>query len=55
MAYLMENGELVGRLPDITISGDFFDLLGKDYVGTSHDDPIENVFLTACMMDVEKN
>ena len=54
MAYLMENGELVGRLPDITISGDFFDLLGKDYVGTSHDDPIEGFNFSAFEMDVDK-
>ena len=26
MAYLMEDGRLVGRLPDISVSGDFFDL-----------------------------
>lgn len=55
MAYLMENGELVGRLPEINIHGSFFDMMGKDYIGTVRDDPIENIFLTACMMDVEKN
>ena len=54
MAYLMENGELVGRLPDIAVSGDFFDLLGKDYVGTVHDDPIEGYNFSAFVMDVEK-
>ena len=54
MAYLMENGEHVGRLPDITIGGDFFDLLGKDYVGTSHDDPIDGFNFSAFVMDVEK-
>lgn len=55
LAFLMENGELIGRLPDITISGDFFDLLGKDYVGTSHDDPIDGFDFSAFVMDVEKN
>ena len=33
MAYLMEDGELVGRLPDLNISGSFYDMLGKDYLG----------------------
>ena len=54
MAYLLEDGELVGRLPQLTISGDFFDILGKDYIGAVHDDPIENITLCAAVMDVNK-
>jgi len=54
MAYLVENGELVGRLPDINVSGDFFDMFGKDYIGTVHDDPIEGAMLSAVTMDVTK-
>ena len=54
MAYLLEDGEIVGRLPDISISGDFFDLLGKDYVGTVHDDPLKGAQFSAFMMDVTK-
>ena len=54
MAYLMENGELVGRLPDISVAGDFFDLFGKDYLGTVHHDPLKGSILTAFEMDVEK-
>ena len=54
MAYLMENGELVGRLPDISVSGDFFDLLGKDYLGTVHNDPLDGAIFSAFMMDVDK-
>ena len=54
MAYLMENGELVGRLPAVSISGSFFDLLGKDYIGTVHDEPLEGAILSAFEMDVEK-
>ena len=54
MAYLLEDGELVGRLPDISISGSFFDLLGKDYVGTVHDEPLDGAILSAFEMDVEK-
>jgi len=54
MAYLMENGELVGRLPDISVAGDFFDLFGKDYLGTVHDDPLKGSILTAFEMNVEK-
>ncbi|MBP5209864.1 MAG: hypothetical protein J6125_03275 [Clostridia bacterium] len=54
MAYLMENGRLVGRLPELNIGGGFFDLFGKDYVGTVHGEPWENSILSACVMDVEK-
>ena len=54
MSYLMENGELVGRLPDLSISGSFFDLLGKDYIGTVHDEPLDGSILSAFEMDVEK-
>ena len=54
MAYLMENGELVGRLPEIGIGGDFFDLLGKDYIGSVHDLPFRGSVLSAFEMDVEK-
>lgn len=53
MAYLMEDGELVGRLSDVTISGSFFDLFGKDYIGTVHDDPLEGARLSAFEMDVK--
>lgn len=55
MSYLMEDGRIVGRLPDITVSGDFFDLLGKDYLGTVHNCPIQKTQLLAVTMDVQKN
>ena len=55
MAYLMEDGRIVGRLPEISVSGDFFDLLGKDYLGAVHDCPFKKSQLTAVMMDVKKN
>ena len=54
MAYLIENGELVGRLPDISVSGNFFDMFGKDYIGTVHDDPLKGAMLSAVTMDVTK-
>lgn len=54
LAFLVENGELVGRLPGIGISGDFFNLLGKDYIGTVHNDPLDGDIVSAFEMDVEK-
>lgn len=35
LAYLVENGRIVGRLPELNISGDFFRLLGEDYLGAA--------------------
>lgn len=54
LAYLMEDGELVGRLPDLNISGDFFELFGKDYIGSVLDEPMKGDSLSAIMMNVDK-
>lgn len=56
MSYLVENGEIVGKLPDINISGDFFKLLGEDYLGTVEKAffPSLNVNFMACRMKVSK-
>lgn len=55
MAYLLEDGEIKGRLPEISVGADFFDMLGKDYIGTVRDVPYKNAALTAVMMDVTKD
>lgn len=56
LAFLVEKGEIVGRLPDIGISGEYFELLGEDYLGT-----VEKAFFPslgnsymACRMKVTK-
>lgn len=54
MAYLVENGKLVGRLPELNISGNFFELLGKDYLGTVHGTPQLKSMLSAVTMDMNK-
>ncbi len=53
-AYLMERGKLVGKLPDLNISGDFFDLLGKDYVGAVNDESALGEQLCVVNMQVTK-
>ena len=52
LAFLLEDGKLVGRLPEMSIGGNFFDMLGKDYIGTVYDWPFKKVQLAAVMMDV---
>ena len=54
MSYLMENGKLVGRLPELNIGGNFFDLLGKDYLGAAGGGPRPDSVLCAVTMDVTK-
>ena len=38
LAYLYDNGKLVGRLPEFGINGNVFDVLGKDFIGVARDD-----------------
>ena len=33
VAYLYQDGKLVGKLPEFTVTGNIFDILGKDFVG----------------------
>ena len=53
-AFLMEDGKPVGRLPELSVSGDFFDLLGKDWIGAVAGDPQPNSLYCAVRMKVEK-
>ena len=54
MAYLLEDGKITGRLPELNVSGSFFDLFGKDYLGAVHNDPMEGSLLGAVVMDVNR-
>ena len=35
VSYLYDSGKLVGRLPEFTVTGNIFDILGKDFVGVT--------------------
>lgn len=54
MSYLMEGGKLVGRLPELNVGGNFFDLLGNDFLGAVHNEPMTGDLLCAVSMDVTK-
>ncbi len=41
-AYLLRDGKLVGKLPELNFRGSIFDLLGKDYLGCSSDRPFDD-------------
>lgn len=53
-AFLMEGGKLIGRLPEVNVSGDLFDLLGKDYLGAVIGDPDDRSAYCAVTMKVTK-
>jgi PmbA protein len=42
LGYLIENGKLVGKLPEFGISGNIYELFGKDYIGVTKDRPYAN-------------
>lgn len=56
LAFLVENGEIKGKLPDIGVSGEYFDLLGKDYLGAADNAFFPSMDMTymACRMKVSR-
>lgn len=52
-AYLYRDGKLVGRLPELKLRGNLFDLLGKDYLGCSSDRPFVSSRLAAIYATLE--
>ena len=37
LAYLVEDGKIIGRLPEIGLAGNIFNMFGKDYIGVPCD------------------
>lgn len=50
MAYLYQDGRLVGRLPEFGLRGNLSELLGKDFLGCSLDRPYDSS--NACVMEM---
>lgn len=42
LAYLIDNGKLVGKLPEFGISGNIYEIFGENYAGVSKDKPWMN-------------
>lgn len=49
MAYLVEDGKIVGRLPELNISGEFFSILGDSYLGAVPDTLLNDTPGTLCV------
>mgnify|MGYP004468984057 CR=1 FL=1 len=54
LAYLMEDGKLAGRLSELNVGGNFYELLSRDYLGAVQGDPMEDSVTCAVIMDVDK-
>lgn len=54
MAYLIQNGKYIGRLPEFYMSGNIYDMFGDDYIGVSKDKFAFNQNLMACRMNISK-
>lgn len=56
MAYLYDGENIIGKLPDFNIRSSFFNMLGKDYIGT-FDSPLyfgDEEYGTVMIMDIDK-
>ena len=56
LAYLYEDGKLVGTLPEFSLSANAFDLFGKDYLGAAENDIFtfagkEKVLVSKCTLN----
>ena len=42
LALLSDGEKVIGKLPPFTLSGNMFDMFGKDFIGVGSDKPIFN-------------
>lgn len=54
MSYLMRNGKYIGKLPEFSMSGNIYEMLGDDYIGLSKDKFAFNQNLLICRMNINK-
>lgn len=56
LALLYENGKLVGRLPELMLSGNIFDILGKNFIGSTENSWMKHSkdTLLVTHMDIKK-
>ena len=56
VAFLMQDGKLVGRLPELQLTSHVYDMYGKDFLGVSSDNimPLSNSRWLGFMLNVRK-
>lgn len=55
MAYLTDGEQLLGRLPEVNISGNIYDIFGKNFIGVSKDKPLMGERTLVVRMKVESS
>lgn len=57
VAFLVKDGKLAGRLPELQLSSGVYEMFGRDFLGVSSDPvmPLSSNRWLGCMMDVRKN
>ena len=55
LAFLTDGERLIGRLPEFNLSGDLYELFGKDYVGYANDRFIGDEHMLVVNMKIRKN
>jgi len=54
MSYLMQNGKYIGKLPEFSMGGNIYEMLGDDYIGLSKDKFAFNQNVLICRMNINK-
>ena len=54
MAYLTDGVDLLGRLPELKISGNLYDMFGKNFIGVSRDKPLMGERVLVTRMSISK-
>lgn len=54
MAYLMQNGKYIGKLPEFSLSGNIYEMFGDDFIGISKDKFASSRNLPLCRMKINK-
>lgn len=54
MAYLIQNGKYIGRLPEFSTSGNIYKMFGDDFIGVSKDKFAFNENVVLCKMNINR-
>lgn len=54
MAYLVQNGKFIGKLPEFSVSGNIYEMFGDDFIGVSKDKFVFNQNIPLCRMKISE-
>ncbi len=56
-SYLFDGKDMIGKLPEFSMSNDIYKMLGKDYIGTFGSEDLyfgDEGFILSCYMNIKK-